>query len=270
MSNATAGTAATHRAATPKGEHADEFHIHPHISSTALNAKVLGALYFFTFLTVLAYRVDLGNANLAVATLISVAKSFLVCAFFMHLRYEKAFMSVALLGGIVCMGLFFGYTLNDTDHRGEANPFSSTRYNQVTGKYAHGTPEWIEKNGFVEVTAKFDEAEQKALEATGETPAEAAKAAGLPAGDAAKAAATPPGESAAKANPEGAAGAAAANGKGTKAGSATAGDASSDAGKAAPDAGAAKGGGGATKGSAGAAKGSAGAAKGSGGARPTR
>jgi len=68
-----------------------------------------------TLLTVGATRIDLGgNYNLALAMAIAVVKATLVVLFFMHLRYDRLFHSVIIVGGLLFAALFIGFALMDS------------------------------------------------------------------------------------------------------------------------------------------------------------
>jgi cytochrome c oxidase subunit IV len=74
------------------------------------------ALMFLTIITVAATRVDFGtSANLGLAMAIAVVKATLVVLFFMHLRYDKIFHSVIVIGGVLAAALFVGFTLMDSN-----------------------------------------------------------------------------------------------------------------------------------------------------------
>jgi len=73
------------------------------------------ALMVLTVITVGATRIDLGtSANLGLAMAIAVVKATLVVLFFMHLRYDKIFHSVIIIGGVLAAALFVGFTLMDS------------------------------------------------------------------------------------------------------------------------------------------------------------
>ena len=125
----------------------DDYHVHPHISSIKQNTAVLLALFAFTGLTVAAYNVRLGDANLVVALVIAALKATLVMTFFMHLRYDRAFNVLFFVGSLVFMGLFFGYTANDTQHRGQVTTGMGNHVDPRTGEFANGTPQGIVQQG---------------------------------------------------------------------------------------------------------------------------
>jgi cytochrome c oxidase subunit IV len=98
--------------------HGDD-HGHGHGISHTASLQVLlgtgGALLALTVITVLATKVDFGpSINLAFAMAIAVVKATLVVLFFMHLKYDKVFHSVLLIGGILAAALFVGFALMDS------------------------------------------------------------------------------------------------------------------------------------------------------------
>jgi len=73
------------------------------------------ALMILTVITVGATQIDLGaNLNLALAMAIAVVKATLVVLYFMHLRYDRLFHSVLLIGGLLAAALFVGFALFDS------------------------------------------------------------------------------------------------------------------------------------------------------------
>ena len=108
--------------------HADDGEVHAHISSLKLYVGVFAALIFFTLLTVGVSYIHLGRLNLAVAILIASMKATLVVTFFMHLKYDNKFNTVMFLSGLLFIGVFFAYTMNDTERRGnELNDASGNK-----------------------------------------------------------------------------------------------------------------------------------------------
>lgn len=102
----------------PGPAHAHAAEAHHGIAHVADKKVLLGtwiALMFLTVITVTATRIDLGaNYNLALAMAIAVIKATLVVLFFMHLRYDKVFHSVLVVGGILAASLFVGFALMDS------------------------------------------------------------------------------------------------------------------------------------------------------------
>lgn len=86
-----------------------------HVASLQILAGVLGALLVLTVVTVLAAKVDFGSRslNLGIAMLIATVKATLVILFFMHLKYDKLFHSVLVIGALLAAALFVGFTLVD-------------------------------------------------------------------------------------------------------------------------------------------------------------
>jgi cytochrome c oxidase subunit IV len=73
-----------------------------------------GALLFLTAVTVWVTYVDFGRSgNLVIALIIAVIKSAMVCAFFMHLRWDRPFNSLIFASCLLFVGLFISITLLD-------------------------------------------------------------------------------------------------------------------------------------------------------------
>jgi cytochrome c oxidase subunit IV len=113
----------------PESDHAhDDGKVHSHISSFNFYVAIFATLIFLTLLTVGVSYVHLGPLNLAVAVVIASIKAALVVTFFMHLRYDNKFNAVMFLGGLLFIGVFFAYTMNDTDRRrNELNDVSGNK-----------------------------------------------------------------------------------------------------------------------------------------------
>lgn len=86
-----------------------------HVASLHILAGVLGALLVLTVVTVLVAKVDFGSRslNLGIAMLIATVKATLVILFFMHLKYDRLFHSVLVIGALLAAALFVGFTLAD-------------------------------------------------------------------------------------------------------------------------------------------------------------
>ncbi len=96
--------------------HHDEHHGISHVAPVKVLLGTWGALMVLTIITVGATRIDLGaNYNLAVAMAVAVVKATLVVLFFMHLRYDKLFHSIMVVGGILAAALFVGFALMDSN-----------------------------------------------------------------------------------------------------------------------------------------------------------
>ena len=96
-----------------------------HPVSTKLLFGVFGSLIALTILTVVTSAVwPYSNlpADLAfpVAMIIATVKAFLVCAFFMHMWWDKTFNVLVFLSSTLFVVLFVGLTLLDTGHYQDA------------------------------------------------------------------------------------------------------------------------------------------------------
>jgi len=102
---------------TPASDGHGEAHAHgfAHTATVKVLTRTFIALMILTLLTVGATRIDLGgNYNLALAMAIAVVKATLVVLFFMHLRYDRLFHSVIIVGGLLFAALFIGFALMDS------------------------------------------------------------------------------------------------------------------------------------------------------------
>jgi len=88
--------------------------LHPHAVPLWMLAGVFGALIVLTVATVAVTYVDLGAMNIWVALGIAAVKAVLVAEIFMHLRWDRPFNRVLLLGAVVTVLLFIGILLLDT------------------------------------------------------------------------------------------------------------------------------------------------------------
>jgi len=83
-------------------------------------------------------NIHLGKANLVVAVVIASMKASLVLLFFMHLRYDNKFHGVILIVSMLFIGIFFAYTMNDTNRRGEIDLEQGVTILPSTGDRAPG------------------------------------------------------------------------------------------------------------------------------------
>ena len=118
--------------------HKDDGAVHAHISSTPFYAAIFGALIVLTVATVGQSYIDLGRLNLIVVILIATMKASLVVSFFMHLRYDNKFNALIFISGLLFIGVFFAYTMNDTDRRGEFDADQNVWVLPKTGERAPG------------------------------------------------------------------------------------------------------------------------------------
>jgi len=85
-----------------------------HVVPLKVLVGVFAALMLFTFLTVAATWVDLGQFNIVIALVIAVIKAVLVGLFFMHLRYDSPFYGVIFVIALAFVALFMGMALLDS------------------------------------------------------------------------------------------------------------------------------------------------------------
>jgi cytochrome c oxidase subunit 4 len=117
---------------------ADDGAVHAHVSSIAFYVAVFVGLLLLTGLTVGQSYVDLGKANIILVILIATMKASLVVTFFMHLKWDDRFHTLLFLVGLFFIGVFFAYTLNDTDRRGDLDPDQNVRRWEKNGELAPG------------------------------------------------------------------------------------------------------------------------------------
>ena len=96
-----------------------------HPVSTKLLFSVFLALIFLTITTVVfsALGKSMGIPpafTFPIAMIFATMKAFLVCAFFMHMWWEKGFNVLAFLSSLFFLSLFIGMTLMDTGHYQDA------------------------------------------------------------------------------------------------------------------------------------------------------
>lgn len=119
------------------GSH-DDGAVHAHISSVPFYVAVFLGLLFLTGVTVGQSYVDLGKANIILVVLIATLKGSLVVTFFMHLKWDNRFNVLLFLSTFFFIAVFFVYTLNDTNRRGELDPDQNMHVWQKTGERAPG------------------------------------------------------------------------------------------------------------------------------------
>ena len=96
------------------GDHGEFEHL-AHPVSVKFMVGILMALFFLTFITVAVSHIDVGRAgNLFIALFIASIKAVLVALFFMHLRWDKPFNGVILVGSFAFLILFIALALLDT------------------------------------------------------------------------------------------------------------------------------------------------------------
>ena len=118
--------------------HADDGAVHAHISSVPFYVAVFLGLLLLTGITVGQSYVDLGKLSIIIVILIATMKASLVVTFFMHLKWDNKFNALVFLSTIFFIGVFFAYTLNDVDHRGDPDPDQNVKVWAKTGEEAPG------------------------------------------------------------------------------------------------------------------------------------
>ena len=130
-----------------KGEHGllvadghgpDDGQVHAHVSSVKFYVGILVILIAFTLLTVGVASIHLGPLNLAVAIAIASAKATLVVMFFMHLKYDNKFNATIVICTLMFIGVFFAYTMNDTNTRAELDDAQGSMVLPSNGQQAPG------------------------------------------------------------------------------------------------------------------------------------
>lgn len=116
----------------------DDGAVHAHVSSPFFYAAIFGALLFLTALTYGQSLVDLGRLNIVLVVIIASLKASLVVTFFMHLSHDNRFHALIFVSCIFFIGVFFAYTFNDTDRRGDPDPDQNVRILPRTGEPAPG------------------------------------------------------------------------------------------------------------------------------------
>lgn len=134
-------------------EHADDGAVHVHVHPPKFYAGILGILLFLTVLTVVtAEFLDIdkllalggevegvGAYNLGLALVIATTKATFVVLFFMHLKDDRRFNAVIFVSGLLFIGVFFVYTMNDTATRGQTgDAFNGVSIDPETGERAPG------------------------------------------------------------------------------------------------------------------------------------
>jgi cytochrome c oxidase subunit IV len=120
------------------GSHANDGLVHVHVHPASTYVKIFAALVFLTLVTVGLSRIHLGNWNFFIAVVVATIKASLVATFFMHLKDDNKFNVLIFVGSLIFMGVFFVYTMNDTQHRGQWDESYGTKVYAPTGEAAPG------------------------------------------------------------------------------------------------------------------------------------
>ncbi|UUO04881.1 cytochrome C oxidase subunit IV family protein [Blastopirellula sp. J2-11] len=97
-------------------QHNDDSHghgLHAHVMPMSTLLGTFTALLVLTGLTVAIYEIDFGAIDIWVAMGIATVKATLVAVYFMHLRYEKPFITLSFLFSLAFVALFISVTLMD-------------------------------------------------------------------------------------------------------------------------------------------------------------
>jgi cytochrome c oxidase subunit 4 len=102
-------------------DHHDDLPPFCHPVAPKLLFGVFFALIVLTILTVVVSATGefMGTPaafTFPIAMIFATLKAFLVCAFFMHMWWEKGFNVLAFLSSLLFASLFIGMTLMDTGH----------------------------------------------------------------------------------------------------------------------------------------------------------
>jgi cytochrome c oxidase subunit 4 len=116
----------------------DDGAVHAHVSSVPFYVAVFLGLLFLTGMTVGQSYVDLGKMNIVLVILIATMKASLVVTFFMHLKWDNKFNALIFISTLFFIGVFFAYTMNDTEKRGELDPDQNVKVWEKNGEQAPG------------------------------------------------------------------------------------------------------------------------------------
>ncbi len=86
---------------------------HTHISSYNQHVTVLLVLLILTFITVAVTEIHFSTFSVGVALIIASLKGATVLTYFMHLKYEKLFLKLIVVGVFVVYALVIVLTFID-------------------------------------------------------------------------------------------------------------------------------------------------------------
>jgi cytochrome c oxidase subunit 4 len=118
--------ATPHSTGAHGADHHDDGHPHEHISPLSMYFGVFGALLVLTVITVWVSTLGLGAISIYVAMFVAIIKAYMVCAYFMHLKWDSPFNRLVFISSIVFMSIFFIITATDIGFRGQINPETDT------------------------------------------------------------------------------------------------------------------------------------------------
>ena len=117
---------------------------HPEVGHVVPVKYLVGAgaaLLFLTVVTVATHYVDMGEANLPVALAIAMVKATIVALIFMHLRWDRPFNLLVLVGSALFVMLMLAFAGMDV-HQYEPTIFNGnpTQVEQTLAANAPGAP----------------------------------------------------------------------------------------------------------------------------------
>jgi cytochrome c oxidase subunit IV len=116
----------------------DDGAVHVHIASNRFYVGIFAALICLTVATVKVSYYDFGSANIVIALAIATMKASLVAAFFMHLRHDKLFNTLAFLAAFLFLGIFILLTYDDLGVRARTPRGYVQKISAETGQEAPG------------------------------------------------------------------------------------------------------------------------------------
>jgi len=116
----------------------DDGAVHAHISNFAFLCAIFATLVVLTIITVAASYVDFGSGNTVIALIIATIKAGLVATFFMHLRYDKLFNTLAFVSAFLFLAVFLLLTSDDDWRRGQVDDAYGTKVFDQSGELAPG------------------------------------------------------------------------------------------------------------------------------------
>jgi cytochrome c oxidase subunit 4 len=116
----------------------DDGAVHVHIASAQFYWGIFAALICLTIATVRVSYYDFGPANIIIAILIATMKASLVAAFFMHLRHDSLFNTIAFLASFLFLAIFILLTYDDLGNRARVDNDYGGRVELRTGQPAPG------------------------------------------------------------------------------------------------------------------------------------
>jgi cytochrome c oxidase subunit 4 len=113
--------------------------VHVHIATTRFYVGIFVALVILTVATWRVSYYDFGAANIFIALLIATMKAGLVATFFMHLRHDRLFNTLAFLAAFLFLAIFILLTYDDLGHRGQIDPSYGGTVSPQSGQMAPGS-----------------------------------------------------------------------------------------------------------------------------------